>query len=305
MKRFIAYATAVLSLVLCAKADGDEYMGWNDAPLGIYITDCTVYKDCIHVSFVTDLEPPFVASVNFSAVHDIHSTYPIAEVETYTTNAIIPGSFLDESVYVSVETRANIRAHDAKTAILMRERAAEKGEILTQNYIDKFMHQVMGRASRLETSKYFQVGKPFVNTNANVNYEVVPRREDIMYLVDDHTWVGFRTSSESSTVFHMRGRKWNDETKDFEDFENELSMSGNPNVGKGYRIVFFDDTDTVLTSRAYSANTNVSNFVYFPRFVKSLSTCNGYRYTTNWLGAPYLQPSTNDPWIIHWEGIKD
>ena len=298
---------AASALILAARAEDPvetSHREWIGAPLGIVITECNVYKDCIRVSFKTDLQPPFVASVNMTSGSSIYNVYPLAQAETMTTNACIPGNFLDASVYVAVETRANIEMHDAEMERIMRERAGDRP--VPYSEIEKYRRRTMERIERYRSIKYFIDGTPYVNTNANITLEVKPRNDDVMYLVADHTWVGFKTTSERDVTFNMKGRFFNRDTEETEEYSFPVSIQGgNPDVGTGYRFVFFDDTGVVQVNRAYSARTNMSDFVHFPRAVKSLSACNGLRYTTDWNGSPYLQPTTNDPWIIHWEGIKE
>lgn len=75
-------------------------------------------------------------------------------------------------------------------------------------------------------------------------------------------------------------------------------------VGTGFRLIFFEDDESILLQRCYSMRTNVSNLVFIQPPMKSLTRHGDRIFGQDWAGTRRFYQETNAvPGRIYWEGL--
>lgn len=182
--RIVLAAALTLSLLTSSADDfSRRYEQWENAPLGIGVTACGYSTRGVYVRFETDLEPPFVVGVYRAAEEGLARRFPVAEVETSSKEAFIPGDFTFVTVFVQVMTKSVVDQYSA----------------------DAVGHRVMTRSEWEHHVETIRNAVPFANTNANFSFEVP--KDNVMDLVEDYTWCGFLKTTETNFCFTLAGRR--------------------------------------------------------------------------------------------------
>lgn len=182
--RSVVLTLALFSAALATGAlTAARYEAWEGAPLGIAVTRCDYSARGVNVEFVTDLEPPYVVGIYRPGEDGLARRFPVAEVETSSTTASIPGHFTDVTLFVQVMSKA------------VADRYAD----------DDVGRRALTRAEWREHVDCIRNAAPYVNTNANVTFET--DTGNYLGLIEDYTWAGFIKTAETNLHFALRGRK--------------------------------------------------------------------------------------------------
>lgn len=174
----------VLALAVSRAAVADiSCNAWTNAPLGIAVTRCDYSTRGVSVRFETDIEPPFVVGVYRPREGVLGRRYPVAEVETSTKIAFIPGNFTDATLILQVMTKAVV------------DRYAD----------DDFGRRVLTPAEWREYAAVVKNAEPYVNSDASVSFEA--EAENRMELVEDDTWAGFVKTDQTNLCYTIEGRR--------------------------------------------------------------------------------------------------
>lgn len=181
MKLFnlILFALAITMLW----ADDIDLSAWNDAPLGIAITNVVYDTYGVAVKFETDLEPPYIVGVYDSFEDGLARCFPLAEVTTDTKAAFVPGDFTDVTTFVEVMHPSRINPSLPHRVLSASERQR------MHEYIKS--HPVYQREAK---SAFKNQGIVWAPDN-------VMGKQKEMQLIGDHLWAGFVFSDANELSF--------------------------------------------------------------------------------------------------------
>lgn len=180
VERLLIVVLAIATVA--ASADDSRYEAWADAPLGIAVTRCDYSTRGVHVRFETDLPPPYVVGIYRACEEGLGRRFPVAEAETESKEAFVPGNFSGATVFVQVMVKSALDRYIDEVG----------RRTLTRDELDSHVRAIKGAA-------------PFVNANADCTFETPSG--NFMEVVDDYTWIGFSKTSDTNLCITLAGRK--------------------------------------------------------------------------------------------------
>lgn len=161
---------------------------WENAPMGIVITNCVYDTYGVSVQFETDLEPPYIVGVYESWEDGLGRNFPVAETTTDSKHAFVAGDFTDVTTFVEVMKPSRYTRGMPRRLLSAYEK---------KMYRDDLMHREVLRTSP-EQERVF----------ADINWapDNVMGQVKGMELITDHTWTGIIHSNDTDPEFSFKGK---------------------------------------------------------------------------------------------------